>query len=72
MVFSIHPSRLQVWPVYCHEETIGPYARSCGSDSAVSCLYRYGGKKIVRLFPEVVEILRCLEQVTAANICAVL
>lgn len=54
----------QLWPVYCHEETQGPYTRYCDSDNAVSCSFRYGGRKIVRLFPDVVGILRCLEQVT--------
>lgn len=54
---------MQVWPVYCHEQTLGPYTRSCGSDSAVSCTFRYGGRKILRLFPEVVDILRCFEEV---------
>eukprot|EP00752_Nemacystus_decipiens_P011868 g10526.t1 len=51
-----------VWPVYCQEQTLGPYTRYCGSDSAVSCSFRYGGRKILRLFPEVVDILRCFEQ----------
>ena len=60
---SVHHISVQVWPVYCHEQTLGPYTRSCGSNSAVSCLFRYGGRKILRLFPEVVDILSCFEQV---------
>lgn len=51
--------------MYCHEQTSGPYTRYCGSDSAVSCSIRYGGGKILRLFPEVVDILDCFEQVKA-------
>ncbi|CAN0523608.1 unnamed protein product [Ectocarpus sp. 12 AP-2014] len=57
-----------VWPVYCHEETRGPYTRClgntrfCDSESAVECSSSFGGKKVVRLFPDVVALLRCLQQ----------
>lgn len=63
----------QVWPVYCHEETRGPYTRClgstrfCDSESTVECSSSFGGKKVVRLFPDVVPILRCLQQQVGAG-----
>ncbi|CAB1115257.1 unnamed protein product [Ectocarpus sp. CCAP 1310/34] len=56
-----------VWPVYCHEETRGPYTRGlgnthfCNSESTVKCS-SFGREKVVRLFPDVVALLRCLQQ----------
>lgn len=59
--FHLHP-RLssQVWPVYCHEETTGPYTRH--SDNVVGCSGIYGRKKVVRLYSDVMDILDCLKQ----------
>lgn len=54
----------QVWPIYCNEETTGPYTRdrSDGDGATIRCRSVVGGKKIVRLYPQVLDILRCFKQ----------
>lgn len=58
----------QLWPFYCHEQTTGPYSRVTDSDNcAVRCRSSNGLEKIVRLFPEVMDILDCLKQQVRRN-----
>ncbi|CAM9980622.1 unnamed protein product, partial [Laminaria digitata] len=50
-----------LWPFYCHEQTAGPYSR-LGESCAVKCRSLQGAEKVVRLFPQVLDVLRCLKQ----------
>ncbi|CAM9411816.1 unnamed protein product [Ascophyllum nodosum] len=51
-----------LWPFDCHEETMGPYNRLGDSSDEVSCRSLRGMNKVVRLFPEALDVLRCVKQ----------
>lgn len=53
---------MQLWPFYCHEQTTGPYRRHGDEKDAVECWTLQGAPTVVRLFPEVLDILNCLKQ----------
>lgn len=58
----------QLWPFYCHEQTTGPYSRLGDKGCAVKCRSLQGVEKIVRLFPQVLDVLHCLKQQVCSSL----